>query len=95
MPVSYRHLDPLPKTSLYYVTCTDRSLNGLGRAKKKISKLIIICRGLEEAEKVENYCKTKSIYKYVSIHTTIPYYPANRYYTQLKTRELHPQYYPD
>ena len=94
MPVSYRLKDPLPKTALYYVTCTDKTLSGCGRAKRKINKVIIECKGLEEAERVETYCRSRSDYKYVSIHTAIPYYSTSRYYVQLKTKELHPEYYP-
>lgn len=65
----------------FYVTMTDKSLSNWGLAKNKISKFIIICDRIEQAELVKLHAKRRQEMKYINICTKQPKYNSSRYYT--------------
>jgi len=64
---------------MYYVTMTDRCLSGWGRAKGKISKVVIECSTNYEASAAYNANKCRKDMIFVSIARTRPHYNAHKY----------------
>ena len=77
----------------YYVTMTDRFLSGWGKAENKTNKLVLVCDGYDEAERVYAYARTRPEMKYVNICTNKPYYNSNRYYVSWVNKEIYPLWY--
>ena len=77
----------------YYVTMTDKFMSGWGKARDKINKLIFICDDYEQAEIVYNNAQNRTDMKYINICTKKPYYSEKRYYPQIKTIKVYPNWY--
>jgi hypothetical protein len=77
----------------YWVTMTDRFMSGWGMADGKINKLVFECATFEEALIVEENAKNRSDQKHINIRSTKPYYNANRYYAQTKTKDDYNSWY--
>ena len=77
----------------YYVSMTDTFLSGWGYSKDRINKLIFKCDTLEEALIVEENAKNRTDQKYVNLCSRKPYYNNDRYYVQIKTKEVYPCWY--
>lgn len=69
----------------YYVTMNDKTLSGWGGAVGRISKFIIECDTLEQAEEVEAVARRDHWnMKHIHIHDKLPYYPASKYHISMK-----------
>ena len=72
-------------TKKFYVTMTDKHMSGWGLASNKISKLVVECDTLEQAELIHQNVKRKSKeMKYVNITISKPSYNSNQYHTSIK-----------
>lgn len=67
-----------------YVSMTDKFLSGWGLAENKISKFIIICDNLEQAETIERNAAMREDMKNINICFNKPRYNANRYHVSYK-----------
>lgn len=65
----------------YWVTMTDKMLSGWGEAKARISKYVVECDNMQQAEQIERNAKARSDMKNVNICTAKPSYPAKKYRT--------------
>lgn len=78
---------------MYYVTTTDKFMSGWGRAEGRINKLIFPCETRAEACVVADNARARKDQLYINIRGTRPYYNAQRYYAQVKTRNDYPSWY--
>lgn len=80
------------KNSTLYVACTVSNNGKLEIVNNRVTKLIIECKGLEEARKMQKYCLSNN-FVYVYVFTSLPIYSTIEYYSKVITRETHPEYY--
>lgn len=77
----------------YYVTMTDKFLSGWGLAKNKISKIVIECDTLEEAQIVKENALNRSDMINVRICTRKPKYDEQHYVVAYETKETYPNWF--
>jgi hypothetical protein len=78
----------------YYVTMTDSFMSGWGKARGgKINKLIFPCKTYEEAEIVADNADNRTDQRYVDICSKKPYFSPSKYFVQVKTKEMYPNWY--
>lgn len=68
----------------YYVTMTDKFLSGWGLADNRISKFVIECDTMAQANMVYNNAIHMNGFKHVNIAYNKPNYPNSRYHTSIK-----------
>lgn len=66
----------------YYVTATDKFLSGWGMATGKVHKLIVVCKSMEQARRVEKNMKKDRTLSRVNIALDKPYYAKGKYTTK-------------
>jgi hypothetical protein len=71
---------------IYYVSMTDRYMNGWGEAKGRRNKLVFECKSFEEAKIVRDNAHERIDMKYINICANKPYYNQERYYPQYYTK---------
>lgn len=74
----------------YYVTATDKFLSGWGMATGKVHKLIVVCKSMEQARRVEKNMKKDRTLSRVNIALDKPYYPKGKYTTKTINAENAP-----
>ena len=67
-----------------YVSMTDKFLSGWGLADSKISKFIIICENLEQAETIKKNACMRGDMKNIHICFSKPCYNSNKYFVSYK-----------
>jgi hypothetical protein len=78
---------------MYYVTTTDSFTSGWGKAGGKTNKLIFPCDTYADALVVAENAENRSDQKRVNIRSTKPYYNAEHYLAQIKTRAEYPSWH--
>ena len=63
----------------WYVTMTDKSMSGWGKARNKTNKVVIGCSTLKQANEIERHAKKASEMIYVNVTNRKPYYDKKRY----------------
>lgn len=72
------------KITMYYVTMTDGFMSGWGKSENKISKFVVECETMKQAETIEKNARKRQEMKYVNIATRKPYYNNNKYITTFR-----------
>ena len=76
-----------------YVSMTDTFLSGWGLSEGKQNKLIFECDNYQEAMIVLNNAKNRKEMKYIKVHDKMPKYKENKYYVQVKNKNVYPNWY--
>ena len=76
-----------------YVSMTDTFLSDWGVSDGKINKLIFECNNYEEAAIVLNNAKNRKEMKDIKVHDKMPKYKENKYYVQIKNKNVYPNWY--
>ena len=76
-----------------YVSMTDSFLSGWGLSEGKLNKIIFECDNFEEAMVVLNNAKNRKEMKYIKIHEKMPKYNENKYFIQMKNKNVYPNWY--
>ena len=77
----------------FYVSMTDTFLSGWGLSEGKINKLIFECDSYEEAMLVLNNARNRKEMKYIKVHSKMPKYKENKYFVQIKNKNVYPNWY--
>lgn len=83
------------KDGMFFVTATDKSLSGWGRAKGKTSKVVIVCGSAGDARIVRDGILRQPASDnliYVRITPECPHYPASRCVTTYHSFDEVPLY---
>ena len=76
-----------------YVSMTDTFMSGWGLSEGKINKLIFECDNYEEVMIVLNNAKNRKEMKYIKVHEKIPKNKENKYFIQIKNKNVYPDWY--
>lgn len=83
----------MAKDNTVYVTMTDKTMSGWGKAKGKLNKLVFICKDMSEAFTVEANALNRDDMKNVNVCAKLPRYSERTHYTQIKTIKDYPSWY--
>ena len=78
---------------MLYVAMTDKFMSGWGHSREKLNKLVFECETEKEARIVFDNANNRTDQKYINICYTKPYYNKDKYYTQIKNKEIYPCWY--
>ena len=70
----------------YFVSMTDKFMSGWGAAQKKVSKYVVECDTLDQAEHISNVARNqRNEMAYINITTKAPkFYPLRKYHISQK-----------
>ncbi len=72
----------------YYVSCTDKFFSGWGQAEGQISKFVVVCDNLSDANKVLSGMRQDPYLKSARLgHSKPRFRPEARYHVEFKTYE--------
>lgn len=77
----------------FYVTMTDKFFSGWGKASNMISKLVIECETIEEAEIVERNARKRSEMINVNILSYRPRYDRRTHQTSYHSKADYPNFF--